>query len=132
LPAGILVTPGNGVWENRQGDRPEAGEAGERLLFFGCGGPLLFLDVLYGAYGGEDVAGLGLFAAGERCRLRLSGLCWCSDRTSGNVGETFRGSRGSVPARRVRCGAVDYGRRRDRRGGRGIVGEGIKQRRLVS
>jgi hypothetical protein len=93
---------------------------------------MLFLDVLYGAYGGEDVAGLGLFAAGERCRLRLPGLCWWSDWATGNVGVTFRGSRGSVPARRVGCGAVDYGRRRDRRGRRGIIKEGIKQRRLVS
>ena len=44
LPAGILVTAGDRIGENRQGHRPEAGEAGERLFFLGGGGPLLLLD----------------------------------------------------------------------------------------
>ena len=65
LPAGILVAAGDRVGEDRQGDRPEAGEAGERLLLLRGGGPLLLLDGLEGADGGEDVAGLGFFAAGD-------------------------------------------------------------------
>ena len=65
LPAGILVAAGDRVGEYREGDRPEAGEAGERLLLFRRGGPLLLLDVLDGADGGEDVAGFGFFAAGD-------------------------------------------------------------------
>ena len=65
LPAGILVAAGDRVGENREGDRPEAGEAGERLLLLGRGGPLLLLDAFQGADGGEDVAGLGFFAAGD-------------------------------------------------------------------
>jgi hypothetical protein len=65
LPAGILVTAGDRIGEYGEGNRPEAGEAGERLLFLRCGGPLLVLDVLDGADGGEDVTGLGFFAAGD-------------------------------------------------------------------
>jgi hypothetical protein len=49
-----------------QGDRPEAGEAGEQLLFVGSGRAMLLLDVFQGADGGKEIAGLGLFAAGER------------------------------------------------------------------
>ena len=45
LPAGILVAAGDRIGEDREGDRPEAGEAGERLLFLRRGGPLLLLDV---------------------------------------------------------------------------------------
>ena len=51
LPAGILVPAGDRVGEYRQGDRPEAGEAGERMLLLQGGGPLLLLDVLEGADG---------------------------------------------------------------------------------
>ena len=65
LPAGILVAAGDRIGENRQGDRPEAGEAGENLLFFRRGGPLFLLDGFEGADGGDDVAGLGLLAAGD-------------------------------------------------------------------
>ena len=34
LPAGVLVAAGDRIGKNREGDRPEAGEAGECLLFF--------------------------------------------------------------------------------------------------
>ena len=65
LPAGILVAAGDRIGENRQGDRPEAGEAGERLFLLRRGRPLFLLDGLEGADGGEDVAGFGFFAAGD-------------------------------------------------------------------
>ena len=73
LPAGVLVAAGDRVGEDRQGDRPEAGEAGERLLLLRRGGPLLLLDGLQGADGGEDVAGLGFLAAGDGSRGVLTG-----------------------------------------------------------
>jgi hypothetical protein len=62
LPAGILVFSRYRIGENREGDRPEAGEAGKRLLLLSRGGPLFLLDVLDGADGGDDVACLGFFA----------------------------------------------------------------------
>ena len=70
--AGILVAAGDRVGEDREGDRPEAGEAGKRLPLLGRGGPLLLLDALEGADGGEDVAGFRFFAAGNdgRCVWR--------------------------------------------------------------
>ena len=46
LPAGILVAAGDRVGKYREGDRSEAGEAGERLLLLRGGGPLLLLDGL--------------------------------------------------------------------------------------
>ena len=46
----------------RQGDGPEAAEAGERLPLLRRGRPLLLLDLLQRADGGDDVAGLGLLA----------------------------------------------------------------------
>ena len=73
LPAGILVAAGDRIGEDRQGDRPEAGEAGERLFLLRRGGPLFFLDLLQGADGGDDVAGLGLFAAGDRVPAAVAG-----------------------------------------------------------
>jgi hypothetical protein len=118
LPAGVLVAARSRVGKNRQGDRPEAGEAGERLLFLGCGVPPLFLNAFDGADGGDNVAGLRLFAAG--------------DQASGSLGEVFRRSGLSVSAQRVEWSAAVYGSRRNRRGGRRIAGEGIKQRRLIS
>ena len=66
LPAGVLVAAGDRVGKEREGDGPEAAEAGEGLPLVRRGGPLLLLDALEGADGGEDVAGLGLLAAGER------------------------------------------------------------------
>ena len=72
LPAGILVSAGDRIGEDRQGDRAEAGEAGERLPFLRRGRPLLLLDALQRADGGEDVAGLGFLAAGDkRVRYRV-------------------------------------------------------------
>jgi hypothetical protein len=35
LPAGVLVFAGDGIGEDREGDRTEAAEAGKRLFFFG-------------------------------------------------------------------------------------------------
>src|ERR1700689_1735708 len=63
LPAGILVVARDRVRENAEGNRPEAGEAGERLLLFRGGGPRFLLDALQGADGGDDVAGFLLLAA---------------------------------------------------------------------
>jgi len=63
LPAGVLVAAGDGVGKNGQGNRAEAGEAGERLLLLRGGGPLPLLDSLDGADGGNDVACFALFAA---------------------------------------------------------------------
>ena len=83
LPAGILVAAGDRVGEYREGDRPEAGEAGERLLLLQGGGPLLLLDALEGADGGEDVAGFGFFAAGDGNRCRWRGVF---KRGSGRIG----------------------------------------------
>jgi hypothetical protein len=68
LPAGVLVTAGDRIGENRQGDRPEAGEAGQCLFFFRRRQPLFLLDGLEGADGGDYVAGFGFFAAGDRRR----------------------------------------------------------------
>jgi hypothetical protein len=73
LPAGILVLAAAVMGKDGQGDRPEAGEAGEQLLFVGSGRAMLLLDGFQGADGGEDVAGLGLFAAGERSQRRGCG-----------------------------------------------------------
>ena len=84
--------------------------------------------VFNGAYGGENVAGLGLFAAGEGCRLRLCRRCRRSGWFVGAVREAFRGKRVSVAARRDLYGAAVYGGRRRRSGGRGFVREGIEQR----
>ena len=81
LPAGILVAAGDRIGENRQGDRPEAGEAGERLLLLRRGGPLLLLDGLEGADGGDDVAGFGFFAAGDGDGERLIGAAESSVRS---------------------------------------------------
>lgn len=76
----------------RQGDRPEAGEAGEHLLLLGCGVPLLLLDAFQGAYGGDNVAGLRVFAAGNLASRSLR--------------EIFRGNRVWVPARRAEGSAA--------------------------
>ncbi len=46
LPAGVLVAAGDRIGEDRQGDRPEAGEAGKYLFFLRSGGPLFLLDGL--------------------------------------------------------------------------------------
>ena len=73
LPACILVTAGERIGENRQGDRPETGETAERLLLLRRGGAFFFLDLLQGADGGDDVAGLRLFTAGDDRHLRLTG-----------------------------------------------------------
>jgi hypothetical protein len=49
------------------------------LFFLGSGGPLLLLNGLQGADGGEDVAGFGFLATGygnDGCR-GLGGRGWC-------------------------------------------------------
>jgi hypothetical protein len=66
LPAGILVAADDRIGKDSEGDRPKAGEPGECLLFRWRGGPMVVLNALDGAYGGEDVAGFGFFAAGDR------------------------------------------------------------------
>jgi hypothetical protein len=42
---------GGGVGEDREGDRPESGEAGEDLLLLRGGGPLLVFDLFDDAVG---------------------------------------------------------------------------------
>ncbi len=69
LPA-VLVAAGDRVGEQRQRHRPEAAEAGERIPFLVGRRAVLPLDVLQGADGGEEVAGLGLLAGGEGGRRR--------------------------------------------------------------
>jgi len=66
LPAGVLILAAERIGKDGQGDCPEAAEAGERLLLFSGGWPLLLLDGFEDADGGEDVAGFALFAAGDR------------------------------------------------------------------
>ena len=65
--------PVTGSGKMRQGHGPEAAEAGEYAPFIGSGRPLLPLDGLQRADGGDDVAGLGFFAAGDdgRCGGRV-------------------------------------------------------------
>jgi hypothetical protein len=70
LPAGILETAANRIGKDREGNRPEAGEAGKYLFFLRSCDPLILLDGLEGADGGEDVAGFGLFATGDGSRSR--------------------------------------------------------------
>src|SRR6266851_3510565 len=53
LPAGVLVTSANRIGKDRQGDRPEAGEAGKCLFFLRSCVSLLLLDGLEGADGGK-------------------------------------------------------------------------------
>jgi len=65
LPAGILVTAGKRIGEDRKGNRSETGEAGERLFFLRRGKSLFLLYFLEGADGGDYVAGFSLFAAGD-------------------------------------------------------------------
>jgi len=65
LPRVVLVFAGDRVGEDRQGDGAETAEPGQdRFLVAGCG-PILGFDRLERFDGGEDVAGLGLFAAGR-------------------------------------------------------------------
>jgi hypothetical protein len=65
LPAGILVTAGDRIGENRERYRAESRETGKRLLFLARGRPPLFLNSFKRADRGDDVAGLGLFTAGD-------------------------------------------------------------------
>jgi hypothetical protein len=53
------------IGEDRQGDWPEAGETGERLLLLRCGQPLFLFDLLDGADGGDYVPGFCFFTAGD-------------------------------------------------------------------
>src|SRR5262249_8932824 len=70
LPAGVLEMATDRIGEYRQGYRPEAGEPGKLLFFLTCCRSLLLLNGLESADGGEDVPGLGLFAAGYGCAGR--------------------------------------------------------------
>src|SRR5579884_1168227 len=78
LPAAVLVLAVDGIGKDRQGHRPEAGEASERLFLLGCCRSLLRLNGFQGADGGENIAGLGLLAAGNghdgRRMLRMGGV----------------------------------------------------------
>jgi hypothetical protein len=65
LPASVLVGAGDGMREERQGDGSEAAEPGEDLPLVGAGRAAFPLDMLQGFDGGNDVAGLGLLAAGD-------------------------------------------------------------------
>jgi len=65
LPAGVLVFVGDRIGEDREGYWPETGEACEYLLLLGSREPLFLLDGLYRSDGGDDVACLSLFAAGD-------------------------------------------------------------------
>jgi len=65
LPAGVLVLAGDGIGKDGECDGAEAREAGKRFLFFGGCRPLFLLDGLQRAYRGEDIACLGLLAAGN-------------------------------------------------------------------
>ena len=122
LPAGILVAAGDRIGEDRQGDRPEAGEAGERLLLLRCGGPLLLLDGLQRADGGDDVAGLGFLAAGDGRRWRQvlrvgrNGRVGSSSSLVGGGGVRLAGGR-ICCRRRVGLGSGGW-----------VGGKGIEQR----
>ena len=73
----------------RQGDRPEAAEAGEHVALLRRGGPLLLLDAFEGADGGEDVAGFGFLAAGDHRRLAGESSLRNSDSTAAGSGLTL-------------------------------------------
>src|SRR5262249_13091232 len=75
LPARVLVASLGWIREKREGNRTETAKAGERFLFFGSRRPLLLLDGFQRADGGEDVAGLRFFPAGDRGRGWF--LCRC-------------------------------------------------------
>jgi len=51
--------------EDVQRNGAEASKAGKCLFFLGSRGPLLLLDGLEGADGGENVAGFAFFATGD-------------------------------------------------------------------
>jgi hypothetical protein len=120
LPAGILVTTGDRVGEDRQGDRSETGEAGERLFLLRSGQPLFLLDFLNGADGGDYVAGFGFFATGNGRRWLFGDCVWRGGRIDSFVG----------------CDRRRWFLRRFWRwfwlGGGRVYRNGVKQRRLVS
>ena len=64
----IFTLPVRNDPEYPEGDRPEAGEAGERLSFLPRGGPQPVLDGLESADGNEDVSCFFFFAAGDEER----------------------------------------------------------------
>ena len=65
LPAGVLVRPVTGSGKIERATGPKPAKRASVCFSSGGGGPLLLLDGLEGADGGEDVAGLGFFAAGD-------------------------------------------------------------------
>ncbi len=69
LPAGVLVSAGDRIGEDRKGDGTETTEASEQLLFVRYRRALFLLDGLQRADRGDDVAGLRFLAAGDRERL---------------------------------------------------------------
>ena len=71
LPGGIFEAAAYGVGEDGKGHRAEAREACEHPPFLVGRLPQLVVDFLDHTDGGEDVAGLGFFTAGDgegRCR----------------------------------------------------------------
>src|SRR5262249_26780668 len=66
LPTRVLVMAATVMGKDRQGYRPESGEARKRLFFLRSCWPLLLLDGFQGANGDDDVSGLGLLATGDR------------------------------------------------------------------
>jgi hypothetical protein len=66
LPGGVLVVAGCGVGKYRQGDGTKAGEAGKCFLFGRRCRPRIVLDSVCRPDGVENVAGLLLFAAGDK------------------------------------------------------------------
>jgi len=63
LPACIAVSAGDGIGEQAERDRPEAGEPGEGLLFLSRGEPAFLFNGFQCADRRNDVAGLRLFTA---------------------------------------------------------------------
>ncbi len=104
LPAGILVAAGDRIGEDRQGDWPEPREAGEDVLLLRGGRSLLGLDPLDSADGGENVAGLGFFAAGDGRRGGRPGPFRGGSVPVGRLGGMERrGFRWGSRLRRFRC-----------------------------
>jgi hypothetical protein len=129
LPARILVTAGDRVGKNRQGNRAEAGEAGQGLFLLRSGRTLLLLDPPNRAYRGDEVAGLGFFAARDgwdrrwRVEVGIFDSSACLECQLTRICLAGRRWRGSGRLRRwLRCWCFSGGR---------ISDKSIEQRRLA-
>jgi hypothetical protein len=103
----VLKLAGDRIGKNREGYRPETGEAAKYLFFLGSRGPLLPFDGRQRADGRDDVASLALLAAGDAAIDRSCGVCggirltegWrclgCDRRSSGRFVGEGRGLIGS-------------------------------------